>query len=212
MQISAIKGAMEQVIINSDVNNGTQGIEFQCVLHRVQLGYDADRKSIEAKMNSAMIKRDLKTYEELEKKLSELPEVSKFFIFKLLKPMKGLKSTLERRVGNKIGILTMDVDEVWMTDFFMKAGGALADTTDKKWKDPSTGKEYDIIKVKLNKGLIDVFPPKFSTYRDTQTEIIPKRAMCTLLSLHSMQVLGRLSSRERADYTKLYGFDVKDVE
>jgi hypothetical protein len=216
MQIGIIKDAMEKVITNSDASNGTDGLEFECVLYRTQLGYDKERKALEAELNEAMLKRDTKKYTELEEKLNTMPDVTKFFIFKLLKPMVGVNSTLKRKFGNKMGTLSMDVNEIWMTDFFMQVKAAKADEVKdgnkpKKWLDPATNKEYPVLKIKLEKGMVDIFPPRLTTWNGKQEEVLPKRAMCTLISLHSMQVLGRISARERVDAARMYGFDLKDI-
>lgn len=208
LEFANVKLAIEQAISASDVDNGTRGIEFDAICIRSHTAYQAERVEIQKDMVAALRESKLDEYMRLEGEMKKLPDPTVFTIWKLVRSMKDLKGTMIRiDKTNRYSLLMPLVEEVWIPSVFMGADAIVGEETGKNWKNP-LGKELPIVKLKLLKGLIDVFAPVMSF---KGKEILPKRAMCTLLSLRAMQITGELSARERTDQRRRYGFDAEKI-
>jgi hypothetical protein len=208
LEFANVKLAIEQAVSASDVDNGTRGLIFEAVSIKSHTAYQAERVELQKEMVNALREHKLEEYIKLEKAMKELPDPTVFMIWKLLKPLKDLKGTMIRVDKKTRYTLSMSsVDEIWIPSLFMAADGIQGEETGRKWKNPLGG-EVPIIKLQMLKGIIDIFAPVQSF---KGKEILPKRAMCTLISLRAMQITGELSARQRMDQRRRYGFDAENI-
>lgn len=207
LDFAAVKTALEMAIMSSDVDNGTRGAEFKAVCVSSHIAYQEERAQCQKEMAAALRESKLEVYMKLEKELKELPEPTVFLIWKLIQPMKALKGTMIIVQKNVRYTLNMpQVDEVWISSTFMKCDAIQGEETGEMWENPLGG-QLPIVNLKLVKGLIDIFKPVHYKGKD----VLPKRAMCTLMSLRAQQVSGELTARERTDQDRRYGFDAETV-
>lgn len=209
LSFANVKNAVEQAIIASDVDNGTRGLTFDAVCITTHTAYQKESVELQKLMADALRANRLDEYQKYDKALQELPEPTVFTVWKLIKPLKDLKGTMVKVDKNVKYTLSMPtVEEVWISTVFMKAEAIVGEETGKKWKNPLNNSELPIVKLQLKKGIIDVYAPVRSW---NGKELLPKRAMCTLMSLRAQQVTGELSARERAAQNRRYGFDAENI-
>lgn len=200
----AVKAALTQVQMESDVNNGTQGLKFFASFWQQEAMYDKDRNDLRSKLARAVLKGELAEVTKLQAEMVSLPKPKIMMIFKLTEPIKRLMGTKKIVEGDVQYKLSMNnVEYLYISEDSINLKLLEYQETDMKDVN-SLGGEEPILEIHLKKGLIDVAQGVQS--RDGR-EFLPKRAMVTPVSYSAMQVAGELMNREEIKKRRRYGFD-----
>ena len=204
MEFDDVKTALSQVVADSDVNNGTLGMEFLAYSYSRESVYDKKKAENQTKMAKALLSGDLKAAEEAQK-LLENPEPTKVItIWRLVTPIKRIQGTKILHDGDKTYSIAMeDVKLLHIPEDSIRLGIVEAEETDDE-EDNIYGNKVKVLKMKIAKGLIDVAAPVLDRF---DKEIMPKRAFVTPISYRAMQVAGEMMSKERFAKRRRYGFD-----
>ena len=114
MEFDDVKTALSQVVADSDVNNGTLGMEFLAYSYSRESVYDKKKAENQTKMAKALLSGDLVAAENAQK-LLENPEPTKVItIWRLVTPIKRIQGTKilhdgDKIYGNKVKVLRMKI-------------------------------------------------------------------------------------------------------
>lgn len=199
-----VKTALSQVVAESDVNNGTLGMEFLAYSYSRETVYDKKKAENQTKMAKALLSGDLKAAEEAQK-LLESPEPTKVItVWKLVEPIRRIQGTKLLHDGDKTYSISIeDVKLLHIPEDSIRLGIVEAEETDDE-EENIYGNKVKVLRMKIVKGLIDVAAPVLDRF---DKEIMPKRAFVTPISYRAMQVAGDLMSKERFAKKRRYGFD-----
>lgn len=204
MQFDEVKTALSQVVAESDVNNGTLGMEFLAYSYSRDTVYDKKKAENQVKMAKALLSGDLKAAEEAQK-LLENPEPTKVItVWKLVQPLKKVMGTKILHDGErKFSISMEDVKLLHIPEDSIRLGLIQAEETGDE-EENIYGNKVKVLRMKIVKGLIDVAAPVLDRW---DKEILPKRAFVTPISYRAMQIAGELMATERMKGKRRYGFD-----
>jgi hypothetical protein len=196
--------ALKQVVAESDVNNGTQGVELMAHFWQQEYVYDEARETIRTDIAKAILQNRLDEVPALQAKLEALERPKVVMEFKLLTPIPRINGTKVMYDGQKTYKLTMEhVTSLFISEDVVKLGLLEYEETEDMAKD-AQGRDAKVIKLRLKKGIIDLTAP----IRDRKgAEIRPKRAYVTAISYAAMQVAGKIMYNEQLNKRRLYGYD-----
>jgi len=202
-----VKQALEQVVAGSDVNNGTQSVDFLCHYWQSESVYDEKRAALQIEMTRAVLAGDIEGTKLVQAKMDLLPKPKIMMEFRLLQPIARIQGTKTVSDGDRILRISMDnVKSIFVPEDAVNLGLLEYEETEEKATD-SMGRETTIIKLRLKKGIIDVTSPKSDR---NDKIIVPKRAMVTPISYGAMQVAGRVLYNERIARRKNLGFEEQE--
>lgn len=206
-QFERVKKALEQVVSESDVTNGTNGLELIAHFWEHEMVSDKNRKDVETSIAKAVINGDLAAISELQKQLSAMPRAKINTVWRLLVPIPRIQGTKTLYDGNKSYQLSMDnVTTLYIPEDAIKLELLDYEETGDMAKD-SNGKDTPIIKLIIKKGIIDIAAP----ITDRKGNVVrAKRAYVTPISYKAMQIAGRVINQEKIDKQKRFGFDESD--
>lgn len=203
-KFESVKKALEQVVSESDVNNGTSGIELLAHYWSQENVWDKERNSLQTEIAQKLLSNDITDVKALQDKLLKLPKSKIVMEFRLLQPIPRIQGTKIVTDGDKTFKINMEnVTMLYVPEDSVKLGLLEYEETGDKATD-SMGRETDIIKLHIKKGLIDIAAPVLDRF---DRVIRPKRAYVTAISYKAMQVAGELMNRNRLKTKRRYGFD-----
>lgn len=199
-----VKSALSQVVAESDVNNGTHGIEFLAYSYSKDTIFDKKKQANQVALAKAVLAGDLKAAEDAQL-LMETPEPTKvIMIWKLVEPLKRVNGTKILHDGEKKFSISMEnVQLLHIPEDAIRLGVIQAEETNEVAEN-IYGMEVKVLKMKIVKGLIDVAAPFQDKFGK---EIMPKRAFVTPVSYRAMQIAGEVMAAEKFAKKKKYGFD-----
>lgn len=203
-KFESVKNALEQVVSESDVNNGTTNVDFLCYYWDNEFMFDQKRQDIQVDMARKQLAGDIEAVKKLQKEFAALDKPKIMMEFRLVKPIPKLLGTKIISDGDKTYKITMEnVTSLFIPEDAVKLGLLEYEDTTEIVKD-ARNNDTPIIKLRLKKGLIDVAAPIQDRFG---RQIRPKRAIVTATSYRSMQIAGEMLSRERLAKRRRYGFD-----
>lgn len=195
---------LSKVASESTVSNGTNGMELLCHYWRHEDIADKPRQDLETDIAKLVLQSaniELIKAKQAQLKALEPPKI--MMIFKLLDKIPRLEGTKIVYDGEKARHPVMNnVDELYASEDSIKLGLLKYEETGDKATD-SMGRETPIIKLKVEKGLIDV---KEAIYDRNHKLVRAARASVTAISFKSMQVAGKLLWNENETKRKFLGF------
>ncbi len=199
-----VKTALEQVVAESDVNNGTTGMEIMCHFWKQEYRYDEKRNGLQLEIAKAMLSGNLDVLKTKQKELEEMPRPEIIMEFKLLEAIPRIQGTKILSDGDKtMGISMENVTILHIPENSIKLGLLDYEETEDKAKN-AMGRDETIIKLKLKKGLIDVIAP----IQDRNGKVVqPAKAYVTPISSRSLQIGGRILYNEREQKRRAFGFE-----
>lgn len=204
MEFEVVKAALSSVVAQSDVNNGTNGMEFLAYSYSRDTVYDKKRAENQVNMAKAILAGDLPKAEEVQKLMDNPEPVKIITVWKLVEPIRRISGTKVISDGDKKYSLHMDnVDILHIPEDSIRLGLIEAEETDNIAQN-IYGNDVKVLRMKIVKGLIDVAAPVMDRF---DREILPKRAFVTPISYKAMQVAGEMMSKERFAKKRRYGYD-----
>lgn len=199
-----VKQALSQITAQSDVSNGTQGIELLAHFWGSELVYDKAKAELQTQIAGKILGRDLDSVKKLQEQLEKLPKTPVVTIWKLVEPIKRIQGTKIVHDGEKSLKISMEnVTTLYIPEDAIKLELLEYEETKDIMSD-SQGREAKVLRIKLKKGLIDVAAP----IHDGRDRLVrEKRAYVTAISYRSMQTVGELMSKERMNKRRRYGFE-----
>lgn len=203
-KFNVVKQALEQIVAESDVNNGTHGAELLAYFWQQEYIYDEKRQTLQNMLAKAVLGSDLELVKAYQKDLEKLPKPKIVMEFKLKTPIPRLQGTKVITDGEKTFKIHMEnVTSLFIPEDAVKLGLLEYEETKDTAKD-AQGRETTIIKLHIKKGLIDVAAPVVDRF---DRVLRPKRAYVTAISYGAMQTAGRLMNQERMNKRRRTGFD-----
>lgn len=208
MEFGKVQDILNQVIVESDVDNGTKGLVFTAHFWKEELVFNKDQHSLMGKLGSAWLNGDLQLFEKLSEEQSSIKPTQKMMTWAIVPAIPQIKGTKNYKEGSKMWKLKMDnVSKLYISENAVKLKLIVFEETDIMGKD-AQGRETPILKMCLKKGIIDVAPP---TVNWRGEEVVPKRAFVTPISFHALQIAGELKAGEDRKTRRRYGFDVEEI-
>lgn len=202
-QFTQVKEALEQVVAESDVNNGTQNVIYTAHFLEQEMAYDENRTKIQNEIARSILMNKIDTIPLLQAQLEILPKPQVIMIWKLVEPIPILTGTKSMKSGDKeLRLVMHNVDKIYIPENAVKLGLLEYEETNEMGKD-NQGRDAQIVKLRLRKGIIDIAPPIMRNNK----EIRPKRAYVTPISYKALQVAGRMLFNERVNTERMYGFE-----
>lgn len=202
-QFAQVKQALEQVISESDVNNGTQGVIYTAHFFEQEMAYDEQRGKIQNEIARSVLMNKLDNIPALQAQLETLPKPQVIMVWKLVEPIRILTGTKPMRSGDKeLRLVMYDVDKLYIPENAVKLGLIEYEETDQMGVDMQ-GRDAQIVKLRLRKGIIDIAPPIMRSGK----ELRPKKAYVTPISYKALQTAGSMMFKERQNAERLYGFE-----
>lgn len=202
-QFAQVKQALEQVVAESDVNNGTQGVIYTAHFFEQETAYDEQRAKIQNEIARGILMNKIDHIPVLQAQLESLPKPQIIMVWKLVEPIAVLTGTKPMKSGDKeLRLVMHNVDKLYIPENALKLDLIEYEETDQMGKDMQ-GRDAQIVKLRLRKGIIDVAPP---IMRNTK-EIRGKRAYVTPISYKALQVVGSMMFKEKQSAERLYGFE-----
>lgn len=201
---NSVKQALEQVVAESDVNNGTQGITLIAHFWSQEYVFDEKRENLRTEIARAVLQSRLEDVKKLQSEMDALPKPKIVMEFKLLEPIARLQGTKIISDGEKTYKISMEnVTSLYVPEDAVHLGLLEYEETDTVLKD-SMGRDSQVINLRIKKGIIDVA----AAVLDRNDKMVRnKRAYVTAISYSAMQVAGRLMNNERMAKRRRYGFD-----
>jgi len=202
-QFTQVKQALEQVVAESDVNNGTQGVIYTAHFYEQEMAYDEQRTKIQNEIARGLLMNKIDNIPMLQAQLGALPKPQVIMVWKLVEPIAILTGTKPMKSGDKeLRLVMHNVDKLYIPENAVKLGLIEYEETDQFGKDIQ-GREAQIVKLRLRKGIIDVAPPVMRSNK----EIRGKRAYVTPISYKALQTVGSMMFKEKQNAERLYGFE-----
>ena len=205
MDFESVRNALSQVVAESDVNNGTEGLSFQAFLYTHEYAYDKERAALQNKITRAVLDGRLEEVLLLQKEMAVCAKPQVIMEWHLLKPIPRIQGTKIIHDGKtKYSIAMDDVEVIYIREDAV-ALGLLEYSETKQTRKDSRGEDAIVVKMQLTKGLIDIAAPIIDKF---ENEMKPKRAYVSAVSFRSMQVVGEMKMREGYAKKRRYGFDM----
>jgi hypothetical protein len=206
--LPALKAALAQIVTESDVDNGTAGMEFYAYWYATEYIHNPERDALTKEIATAVLKGDYEKVLEKQEALKKLAKPEIMMEWRLLEPMKSLKGTklvtIKRGEDTKKYELNMkDVKSIYVSQMASKMKLIQWEDTDEVRED-SQGRESKVLRMKLVKGLVDVAAPVFYGKK----EVRGKRAYVTPISYRALQTAGSMMFKERIEESRIEGFDL----
>ena len=199
-----VKQALNQVVKESDINNGTQNVELVGHFYQQEYIFDKDKQDLQLELTRAVLASDISKIKQLQTDMEKLPKPKIVMEFKLLTVIPRLQGTKILSDGDKQYKISMEnVGSLFIPEDAVHLGLIGYDETEEKARD-AQGRETPIIKFVVQKGIIDVAAPIVDRFDKV---IRPKRAYVTAISYGSMQLAGKLLNTERLSKRRRFGFD-----
>lgn len=202
-QFAQVKQALEQVIAESDVNNGTQGVIYTAHFFEQETAYDENRTKIQNEIARGILMNKIDHIPALQAQLETLPKPQVIMVWKLVDPISVITGTKPMKSGDKeLRLVMHNVDKLYIPENAVKLGLIEYEETDQFGKDMQ-GRDAQIVKLRLRKGIIDVAPPIMRAGK----EVRGKRAYVTPISYKALQTAGSMLFKERLSAERMYGFE-----
>ena len=203
-KFQVVKEALDKIVAESDVNNGTQGVDFLCHFWQQESAFDEKRQAAQMELTRHILEGSLDKVKEAQKLMENLPKPKIVMEFRLLQPIPRLQGTKVITDGDKTYKISMDnVMSLFIPEDAVKLGLLEYEETENKARD-AQGRETTIIKLRLKKGIVDVAAPRLDR---NDKVIVPKRAYVTAISYGAMQIAGRMLNQEKQAKRRRTGFD-----
>jgi hypothetical protein len=203
-KFAVVKQALEQIVAESDVNNGTQGAELLAHFWQQEYIYDETRDKLRNEIAKAVLQSRLDDVKKYQDEINKLPKPKIVMEFKLLTPIPRLQGTKVITDGEKTFKIHMEnVSSIFVPEDAVKLGLLEYEETKDVARD-AQGRETTVIKLRIKKGLIDVAAPIVDRFDKV---LRPKRAYVTAISYGAMQTAGRLMNQEKQNKRRRTGFD-----
>lgn len=203
-KFESVKKALEQVVAESDVNNGTQGLTLLAHFWEQEYVFDQTRQDLQTKIAQKLLSGTVEGVKELQKQLEGLSKPKIVMEFKLMEPIKRIQGTKILHDGESTYKISMEnVTNIFIPEDAVALGLLEYEETEDVMRD-SQGRETTVIKLHIKKGLIDVAAPILGK---NEKVMRPKRAYVTAISYRAMQIAGELMNKERLGKRRRYGFD-----
>jgi hypothetical protein len=207
-QFTAVKQALEKIVSESDVNNGTSGMTLMAHFWQQEYVYDKARQDIQTEIAKMMLQGMKEGADAVKKKQAELEKLPKPKIvmeFKLLQAIPLIRGTKVIHDGDNHRTISMEnITSLFVPEDAVHLGLLQYEETEDVLKD-AQGRDTTVIKLHLKKGLIDIAAPIVSA---NDKVLRPKRAYVTAISYKAMQTAGELMYRERNKTRRTVGFDL----
>jgi hypothetical protein len=206
--LPALKAALSQIVTESDVNNGTAGMEFHAYWYATEFIHNPERDAINRDIARAVLGGDHTKVLSLQEQLTKLARPEIMMEWRLLEPIKSLKGTKQVSIKRgdetkKYELNMKDVKSIFVSESASKMKLIKWEETEEVRED-SQGRESKVLRMILSKGLIDVAAPIIIAKK----EVRGKRAYVTPISYKSLQVAGSMMFKERIEDSKIEGFDL----
>jgi hypothetical protein len=206
--LPALKAALAQIVTESDVDNGTAGMEFHAYWYATEFIHNPERDAINRDIAKAVLSGGHAKVLELQEALAKLARPEIMMEWRLLEPIKALKGTkniaIKRGEDTKRYELNMkDVKSIYVSESASKMKLIKWEETEEVRED-SQGRESKVLRMILVKGLVDVAAPIIINKK----EVRGKRAYVTPISYKALQVAGSMMFKERIEDNKVEGFDL----
>ena len=203
-KFEVVKQALEKVVAESDVNNGTQGTEILCYYWQQEYIHDENRQNIQNNIAKSVLSGDIEGVKKFQKQLETLPKPKIVMEFKLLNPIPRIQGTKIISDGEKQYKIHMEnVSSLFVPEDAVHLKLLEYEETADVLKD-AQGRDSTVIKLHLKKGIIDVAAPIIDRF---DRVLRPKRAYVTAISYFAMQTAGRILNNERQAKRRRTGFD-----
>ncbi len=203
-EFEEVKTALSSVVAESDVNNGTQGMEFLAYSYSRESVYDKKKQENQIRMAKAVLAGDLKAIEEAQV-LLEKPEPTKVItVWKLMEPIRKVQGTKIISNGDKKYSISMEnIQLLHIPEDSIRLGLVEGEETGEEAEN-IYGTKVKVLKLRIVKGLIDIAAPVLDRW---EKEIMPKRAFVTPISYRAMQIAGEFMAKDKFAQKRRYGFD-----
>lgn len=199
-----VKKALEQVVSESDVNNGTQGLELIAHYWSQEYAFDDEREKLRTDIARNVLQGNITEVKKLQAKMDSVEKPKIIMEFNLLTPIPRLEGTKVITDGERTYKLSMEnVTRLFIPQDVVDYDLLEYDETEEKARD-AQGREATIIKLRIKKGIIDVAAPIVDRFEKI---LRPKRAYVTAISFRAMQLVGQIANRERQAKRRRFGFD-----
>lgn len=204
LKFDSVKKALDAVVAENDVDNGTSGIEFLAHFWEQENIWDGKRHELQTAVAAAWITGDLRLIKEKQTELEKLEKPKIIMAWKLIEPIPNIMGTkILRKDGKSFRLSMKKVDIVYISEDAIKLGLLEYEETNELGQD-SQLRDAKIIKIHLKKGIIDVAAPIVDR---NGKELRPKRAYVTPISYRSMQVAGEVINRQANEERRRYGYE-----
>lgn len=212
LELSSVKKALEQVVAQSNVNNGTNGMELFCHYWSQEEQYDKMREDLQLQMGRAAIEGRPDDVVKIRKLIESLPPAKIIMEFKLMTPIPVVRGTKTIYDGEKkLTITATNVRTFFIHEDSLLSELGVFEETEDIAKD-SYGNDQPIIKLRINKGILDVKEAAYDNRDDDKPDnlkriIRPQRVYLTAVSYATLQVVGRMKMNEKRAQRRRFGFD-----
>ena len=203
----ALKEALSQLVVETDVDNGTNGMEFLAYWYAKDFVRDEKRDDLNKQIARAVLTGTVEQVEELQAKLSLLPRPQIMMEWKLMEPiakLRGTKVGTLKRNGEvrRFKLEMSNVTSIFISEKAAQLGLIEYERTDIVAQD-ANGRDSIVVRMVLKKGLIDVAAPIY--FGDK--EVRGKRAYVQAVSNKALQVVGSMLFQEKKEENRLLGYD-----
>jgi hypothetical protein len=206
-KFAVVKQALEQVIAQSDTNNGTTGAELLAHFWQNDYVFDEKRQAAQTALAKAVLEHRIDDAKKLQKELESLDRPKIVMEFRILTPIPRIQGTKVITDGERTFKISMEnVTSLFIPEDAVKLGLLEYEETEEVVKD-AQGRDTTVIKLHIKKGLIDVAAPVVDRYGRV---LRPKRAYVTAVSYGAMQVAGRVMRNEQNAKRKRTGFEEQE--
>jgi len=204
MQLDSVKKALEQVVADSDVNNGTRGMEMFCYYWTHENQYDETRQSLMNEMAKLVLLGRPDEVGMVREQIEKLGKPKIIVEFRLMKEIPLIRGTKTISDGSKLySIQAENVKSIFIPQDSL-AGDLLEYEETQDMSKDANGNDSAIIKLRINKGILDVVGEKLDR---NQKVIQSKRVYLTAVSYHALQIVGRMKYNEETAKRRRYGFN-----
>lgn len=208
MDFEPVRAMLERVIVESDVDNGTKGLEFTAHFWEEDLVQNKDLNKHLGKLGSAWLDGKIELFEQLSKEQESIKPTQRMMTWAINPSLGIVHGTKRFKDAGKIWKLSMNaVSKLYISENVVKLGLIEYEETSETAND-AQGRPTPIVKMRLKKGIIDIAPPIMSWKGE---EIVPKRAFVTPISFHALQIAGELIAGEDRKSRRRYGFDAETI-
>lgn len=199
-----VKTALSQIVAESDVNNGTKGIQLLAHYWASESVFDQEREDLRVEVAKCVLNGRIDEVKKLQKQMDALPKPKIVMEFKLLMPIPRIQGTKIISDGEKTFRISMEnVTSLYIPEDCVHLGLLEYEETNDSMKD-SMGNEAKVIKLHIKKGIIDVAAPITDRFDKV---IRQKRAYITPISYAAMQIAGKVMYNERLSKRRRFGFE-----
>ena len=206
MEFARVKDVLEKVVAESDVDNGTKGMEFTAHFWEQNNIFNKQKNELLGKLGTAWMNGDVKSFEEDADKMNDIESTMKMLTWNIIPSIGLVYGTKQYKEDGKVYRLKMEnISKLYISETAVRLKLIQFEETNEMALD-AMGRETPILRMKLVKGLIDIAPP-VSNWKGI--EIVPKRAFVTAISYSALQIAGELKAEMNRRSKKRIGYDIE---